>query len=337
METMTDSSVSTTAPTSEAPSSAGSTAPESVPSVEGQVAVGESSEPGSTPAWKPTYKYKVYDKEKEIPEHFRGFITDADKEKAFRELFEKADGLDHQKPIHQQVVKERNQLVQQYQQAQQQHTQAVEGIKKIHHLSQTDLDTFFDVYKLPKEKVFQWVSQKLRMDELRETNPELAQQIEQGERNRREGYAYQDRLKSLETQNRNLQLTQHNIAMSQTLSHPEVQSFGQLFDSRFGQGSFQKQVNDFGDLHFRRTNGQYMPPWQAAQAVIAQYRNGLQPTQPQAATPPPAQPAQGATAEGGAAPATIPNMGSGRSVSPTKPRFKSLDQLRKYAADMQEG
>lgn len=285
------------------------------------------SEPGSQPAWKPSFKYKVYDKEKEIPETFRGFITDADKEKAFRELFEKADGLDQQKPIHQQVVKERNELAQHYQQVTQQHQQAVEGIKKIHNLSKTDLDTFFDVYKLPKEQIFNWVAEKLRMDELAQQDPSMARRLQGDQEARRQSYAYQDRLQQLERQNKDMMLSQHQNQFQQTMSHPEVQSFARQFDERYGRDSFQRQVNDFGDLHYRRNNGQYLSPWQCAQAVISQYKTGFQP--PQAATPP----SQGTSAtEAGAAPATIPNIGSGRSVSPTKPRFKSLDQLREYAA-----
>lgn len=319
----------TSTETTEAPASA---APEvSAPETpETSTPEGTTTEPGQAqkPAWTPSYKFKAFDKEMEIPEHFRSLIKDEKSLKEVKELFEKAHGLDGYKQRYSTTVKEKEQFQGTVKQYESRLQQAQSGLQKLYQASQNDLDTFFEAYKIPEEKLFQYVSQKLKEQEL---PVEDRQRIEQGRKAQREAMTYQERLQQAEQQNHQLFVSQHEMQMNMVMSQPTVTSFQSQFDQRFGQGEFRRHVDEYGDKLYRQ--GKYVAPQDAVRAVYSYYskmfQNNPTPSQPQAGQ----AGVQGQAPAQSAAPPSIPNVGSGRSVSPTKPKFKDLDSLRKYVKE----
>lgn len=280
----------------------------------------------STPAaYTPNFKFKVYDEEKEIPESFRALVKDSATEKEVRELFEKAHGLDGLKPVHQKAVKERDEYLNQYKETKSQFDATMENLRKIHAYSQSDLDTFFQVYKIPQEKLFQYVTEKLKESEL---PPEQVERMQAGRQAKLEAEYYKEQVARQEKQNQDLFKQQHDFHMNQVMSQPDVAGFAKDFDSRAGkQGEFLQKVYEYGDRIFR-TENRYAPPQEAVNAVLGYYKSLLNYNPSQQAT------GQGTVPGSEAPPPPIPNLGSGRSVSPTKPKFKTLDQLRKHVKDI---
>lgn len=270
----------------------------------------------------PNFKFKSYDKEEEIPERFRALIKDAQSEEEVRKVFEKAYGFDGLKAL---STKEKEELSGRAKGYEQQLHQTVENIKKIHAYSQSDLDTFFQVYKIPQEKLFQYVAAKLKESEL---PPEDLQRLERGRQATIEADYYKDQAEKERQRNNELFKQQHDFHLSQTLSSPDISQFIAGFDSKMGNGAFLQQVNEYGDYVFRTQNGRYVPPMEAVNAVMHRYKAFYQPTIPTQ------QGAQGQGQANDAPPPVIPNIGSGRSVSPTKPKIKSLDQLKKHVREM---
>lgn len=280
---------------------------------------------GQSVAYTPNFKFKVYDEEKEIPESFRALVKDSATEKEVRELFEKAHGLDGLKPVHQKAVKERDEYANQFKETKGQFDATMENLRKIHNYSQNDLDTFFQVYKIPQEKLFQYVTDKLKESEL---PPEQVERMNAGRQAKLEAEYYKEQVARQEKQNNDMFRQQHDFHMNQVLSQSDVSSFAKDFDARAGkQGEFLQKVYEYGDRIFKAEN-RYVQPHEAVNAVLGYYKNLLNYNPSQQAS------GQGTVPGSEAPPPPIPNLGSGRSVSPTKPKFKTLDQLRKHVKDI---
>lgn len=312
------------------------TAPETVETIETPASVegggtdapehGTEPEGGKPAAYTPNYKFKVYDEEKEIPESFRALVKDTATEKEVRELFEKAHGLDGLKPTHQKVVKERDELTTRFKETEGQLHGTVENLKKIHHYSQNDLDTFFKIYKIPEEKLFQYVSSKLKEAEL---DPAVAESLNAGRQAKLDAEYYKDQVESNQRTAQENFRQQHEFNMTSELGKPEVAQFIKDFDARAGQpGAFQRHINDYGNQVYQTQSGRYAPPSETVAYALKYYRSLLQPN--------PSQQPASVTSPAEPPPPPIPNVGSGRSASPVKPRFKSLEALRKHAQQVKE-
>lgn len=274
-------------------------------------------------AWTPNFKYKVYDKEKEIPEDFRSFIKDEVGEKRFRELFEKADALDEHKGIHQKVLQQLDEHKTKATTAERELERATNGLKRLYQQSQSDLGAFFESYRIPEEAVIDYVRNLIQEKEL----PPEEQQHRRALRERaRTADTYEIQLQEQQRQSRDMVMTQHQQAMEMALNMPDVASFKSQFDARFGAGSFERHVKDHGSRVYNTENGRYISPFECARAVMQFYAPAFQPTAP-ITTPATAQ------AQPQETPPAIPNVGTGRGVSPTKPQFKSLDQLKKFVKE----
>lgn len=273
---------------------------------------------GSAPDWKPSFKFKVYDKEMDFPEDLRGYVKDANTEKRFRELLEKSHALDEHKTIHQKVLQNLDEYKGRATDFESKYNQAVDGLRRLYGYSQKDLGQFFDFYKIPKEKVIQFVREQLEEEEL----PDQEKQRRSEWRQRsREADFYQYQLQQEKAQNESLVMSQHNAAMEMAVHQPDVREFAASFDSKFGQGAFRQHVTDYGAKVYN-SQQKYISPFEAVKAVMEYYRPGFQ-----SATPNPSQ------QETGEKPPTIPNVGSGKGVSPTRQRFKNLDQLKKFVKE----
>lgn len=271
----------------------------------------------TTEGWAPSYKFKVYDKEMEFPEEYRAYIKDGDTEKKFRELFEKAYALDEHKKIHQKVLGNLDEYKGQASSVQGKYDQTLDGVKRIYKMSQTDLDSFFDVYKIPQQKIFEWARQKLSEGDL----PPEEQQYRQSLRERAMAASnYEIELENMKRQNQSMITQQHEMNMQAALSSQEASSFSAQFDSRFGQGAFLQHVQDYGAKAYNLEK-RYASPYEAVKAVMQYYGAAINTT-----------PSQTTPADNGQKP-VIPNVGTGRGSSPVKPKFKNLDQMKKYVKE----
>lgn len=269
--------------------------------------------------WSPSYKFKVYDKEMEFPEEFRGFIKDSDTEKKFRELFEKSYALDEHKKIHQKVLGNLDEFKSQASDYRGKFEEVTSGLRKIYDMSQNDLDSFFDTYKIPEAKIIEWVTSKLREQEL----PDEERQYRASLRERARSVSnYEMEVERLRRQNESFVMSQHYNSLQMALSTPEVASFKQSFDARFGEGAFDQHVQQYGERVYS-SEKRYVSPFDAVKAVMQYYSPAIN-------TPPPVV-SNGQEAVQGKP--TIPNLGTGRGSSPVKPKFKNLDQMKKYVKE----
>lgn len=283
---------------------------------------GEGAEGSKPAAYTPNFKFKVYDEEKEIPESFRALMKDSATEKEVRELFEKAYGLDGLKPVHQKAVKERDEFMGKFRETEGNLNSTVENLKKIHAYSQNDLDTFFQIYKIPQERLFQYVTEKLRETEL---PPEQVERLNAGRQAKLEADYYKEQVERQTRQQQEYFKSQHQASMDAELARPDVAQFAKEFDGRAGSpGSFLKHVNDYGSSVFNN-EGRYVSASEAVGKTLQYFQAILK----QNGSP-------AADGQGEAPPPPIPNVGSGRSVSPTKPKFKSLEQLRKHVKEISQ-
>lgn len=293
--------------------------PVEIPEATETVEEGETTEPVE-PEYTPDYSYKVYDDVKEFPELFRPVVKDKETEDMIRSYMCKADGLDGMKLKHERVVKERDEMKPQYE-------ELTQGLRDLRHHAENDLDKFLELYGISEDKLINHVSQKLKMQEL----PQEDRQVyEDGLQAKRQSYDYQRQLEGLKTQNEESLRTQHDMMLNQTLSQPETADFARKYNEIYGEGAFRNDVIQHGATTYA-TQKKDLAPQEAVNYVLNRHKPVIDRlyTQTQGTTPVAAP-----VAEGAPAPApTIPNVGTGRSVSPTKPTFKSIEDLRKFAKD----
>lgn len=291
------------------------------------------------PAFTPNFKFKVMDQEHEIPERFRELIKDATTEKEVREIFEKAFGLDHQKPKYEQLKVKHGEVERSLGDV----LGAVQDLRSVYQQAVSSgnlllLDDFFDRLKIPDQVILQYALAKVQYGEL---DPEARKAYDQ------QVFA-QKRLLDLEKQNQGYSQQAMSAAtnakgalLDSCLARPDIQAIAQAFESAPGRkpGDFRKSVCEHGEYVWFKTNGQMdLSPEEAIQQVMQRFgvivpQPGGQPAIPNtAANPTTTAPQQGTPAATTAAPRpaapAIPNVVS-RAASPMKPKPKSIAELRK--------
>lgn len=292
------------------------------------------------PAFTPNFKFKVMDQEHEIPERFRELIKDATTEKEVREIFEKAFGLDHQKPKYEQLKTKHSEVERNFNDV----LGAVQDLRSVYQQAVGTgnlllLDDFFDRLKIPDQVILQYALAKVQYGEL---DPEARKAYDQ------QVFA-QKRLLDLEKQNQGYSQQAMSAAthakgalLDSCLARPDIQAIAQAFESAPGRkpGDFRKSVCEHGEYVWFKTNGQMdLSPEEAIQQVMQRF--GVSAPQPgsqqvsipnTAANPTTTAPQQGMPAATTAAPRpaapAIPNVVS-RAASPMKPKPKSIAELRK--------
>ena len=273
-------------------------------------------------AFTPNLKFKVKDKEHEIPAYMKDVIKDAKIEKEIKEVFEKAYGLEGIKEQRETLKKERDQYFGQVQTI----VRDVNAVKADY--QRGDLDSMFQKLNIPLEKVLQYAYQKAQYLEL---PPEQREAIDQ-QRN------LELQTRNLDSQNQGLtaqlqaQIVQAKSEQFQAImSRPEITSVEQAFDTQAGRpGAFRQLVQSHGELTWNRSGGKTdLSPQQAVEEVIRLY--GLKPGQAApAAAVVAATPAAPAATPASTKPATtvIPNI-QGKSTSPLKTKPRSIEDLKK--------
>lgn len=297
----------------------------------GQVVTPEAGAAVEKPAYAPSYKYKVMDKELEIPEAFRALMKDDATSKEVRELFEKANGLEHVKGNLQRERDMRKSIEGEYQPLAQQ----VMDMKG--HYQRKDWDSFFGPQGLnvPFDELLQYVHFKLQYEKL---PPD--QRMVLDERKAAQQRTYQlERQGAQSSQQHEVQLAQavqHGLSLA--LAGADVRSASDAYDARVGKpGAFREEVVKRGEFYWV-TQGKLIPPDQAVQEVlgligpVAPAQASAQPAaaaaQASATTPPAPQ----AAAQAPQTP-VIPNV-QGKSTSPLPTKPRSLQDLKNLAAKM---
>ncbi|MBL7716586.1 MAG: hypothetical protein JNL01_14070 [Bdellovibrionales bacterium] len=293
----------------------------------------------TSPAFTPNFKFKVMDQEHEIPEKFRELMKDATTEKEVREIFEKAYGLDHQKPKYEQLKTKHTEVERNFNDV----LGAVQDLRSVYQQAVSTgnlllLDDFFDRLKIPDQVILQYALAKVQYGEL---DPEARKAYDQ------QVFA-QKRLLDLEKQNQGYSQQAMSAAthakgalLDSCLARPDIQAIAQAFESTPGRkpGDFRKSVCEHGEYVWFKTNGQMdLSPEEAIQQVMQRFGvivpppGGQQAIPNTAANPTTTAPQQGNPAATTAAPRpaapVIPNVAS-RAASPMKPRPKSIAELRK--------
>lgn len=276
------------------------------------------------PAYEPNYAYKVYDEEREFEEWVRPFLTSKEVEDHFRSLHSQAGGFDTLKAQFKDLKEDYGKTVGQ-------HTQVVDTLTELQHYLDNDLGAFFQKVNVDDEKIISYVKNLLEQKE----NPQLAQQALASRQSLIDSWNTSRHTEQLEAQNHELAAQVHDVEMNRAMTLPDVTEFKQQFESIYGAGSFQNEVDNYGKLYWQQ-NGHDTTPLDAVLKTMERWRPAIGQVQPKATEAAPniveAKKAQDATKPKG----HIPNVGSGAvSESPTKRRFASIEDLKKHAKELE--
>jgi hypothetical protein len=280
--------------------------------------------PDAVPAYQPNYKFKVLDKELEMPDWAKGAVDSPEKEAELREVMEKVHGFEH-------IKQSRNEFAQRAQQAGQQaeHLRgAIQGLAEF--VRKGDLAGFFNELKIPEQAILEYARQVQMM------TPEQ-RQVQAMQRD------YQARMAAVEAENSNYRSQVTQQAGQQRaqevdiyMARPDVSSAAQAYDARAGKpGAFREEVYNRGALYWHQFKKD-IPVEQAvretlsligaqAQPAGASQTSGAPQTGRSGVVPP------SASAQQRGKP-VIPNL-AGSGSSPVKVVPKSIKQLRQLGQE----
>lgn len=299
-------------------------------------------EEGEKPAYKARekFKYRVFDpalkdsdeklqKEEAVPDWLKPLITDEKSEKQVMELLEKAYGLDPVKSERAHVRKERDEA----------RIQMGGFLNQVKDLRETfqkgDIDLWLNKLQIPEERMLQWALEKVNYSKL---DPEQQRLYDDRRDAQRKAWSSEKTLASTQEQLHEQVRNAKQIQLQSSLSRPDIKSFSDQFNERAGRpDAFMDEVRATGHLAWTQSNGKEdLSPDQAIDRVMQKWSKFLPAKTAQA----PSASAAGSQGGGGgsqadpnAAPNVIPNV-SGRSSSPLKTKVRSLDDLKKLAAQV---
>lgn len=268
-------------------------------------------------------KYKFLEQEKEFNPLLKDLVKTPEVEKLVKELHEKADGLDFIKPRFHETREKLKATETQYNQIQQE-IASLGGLIK-----QGDLDTFFEKIELSPQKVFQWVLQKVQEQEM---PPQQRAALEQARNEQKRAQMLETQTSSQQQQLQAYAVQARTAELELATTRPEVRSFADTFDAQVGKpGAFKQEVIKQGTLAFH-TTGKDIPVEEAVRLVMDTYGRFIS-AGATAAKPTPGVVMPSQAAEANAAKAVIPNI-QGKGSSPARKTFKSTDELRQLAQQM---
>lgn len=280
-------------------------------------------DPAAPAPYTPDFKLKVMDQEYEIPEIFRGLMTDEEKAKQVREFAQKAYGLDWHKPRSEKLKQD--------------FTQTQAGLDALHNFVTTyhnkkdvhALDQFLSFWGLDKDKLAPYMAEKFRYDDM---SPEQKAQYDGQRRQQYEAQTYAQQNQVLKQQMTQVQADMRMAQLDSALSTPTMVESIKAYDARVGYpGAFKDAVIRQGQLaHFTSGGKKDL----TVQEAIAEAAVFLKLVEPQSAGAPASAPNIVAPAAQKKLP-VIPNLGSGGS-SPVKKQISSVDDLRARRKALQD-
>lgn len=266
------------------------------------------------PLYQPNYKFKSMGKEHEIDEWLRPHIKDQETEKKVKELYEKAYGLDHFKTKHETSNKELEQIKPAYQ------SLYNEVSEVMTYKNSGDLDMFFEKVNLKPEKVYEWVLSKLERQNL---PPEQRRVYDELDAKKRAEYQTSRQMSESEVRYQQIATQAREAEVNYVLARPEINEIVRNYDAKHGENSFKQFVAEYGVMHFN-AYGEDPSAETAISAVLKRLGDAYK-SQP--------APMQAPTANAEKPLPVIPNV-SGKNISPTRKSIKSIDDIKKIAAEM---
>jgi len=273
---------------------------------------------GESEKYEPNYKIKIMDEEVEIDDLFKPAIVSKEAEEKFRELYEKAHGLEHVKQDRDQFRESYNN----YKEALNKQTNAINVLSG--YLDQGDYDAFFKALNIPAQEVMKY---SLTEAQKAEWSPEQRAAYDHQQETKRRANLYQEYYNSNQNQLESLQ--QDQVVKDYTLEtyRPEVKEFLEAFDQRNGQDAFRKEVAQLGTYH-EKVHGEVLPVRQLVDSVMTKFAPFMQERKVETQGKPALQ--QVVTPRDVP---VIPNTGpSGQ--SPAQKAITSLEDLEKLAESM---
>lgn len=268
------------------------------------------------PPYQPTFKVKSYGKEYDVPERFKGLITDETSEKEVQEYLGKAFAFETLKESREKFKTDYEKVYGDYNKL----SQSVDTLGK--YLNNDDFDSFFDSLKIPEAKLQQWMLQKLQLKELPpeqqalyNKKSEYQKQLYTAEQERE---YYKQQYETFQNQQKEAAVAQVDNQLNQLLADPKVDMTAKSFDQRLGQpGAFKNEVIQRAYL-IEQTSGVRLTPEQAVAEVMKLYGFSQ-----------PANPANNVVSpQEGAKKPTLPTV-TGKTTSPAAQQIKTLDDLKK--------
>lgn len=279
------------------------------------------------PTYTPNTKFKVMDKEHEFDEWIRPHIKDAETEKKAKELYEKAYGLDYVKPKYESSQKELETVKTSYQslyndaaEALQYKNMSMDSSGQL--TNSAALEAFFKKTSLPNEVVYQWVLEKLNRNNL---PPDQRRVYDERDAKDLERFHQSRQIEESDSRYQKIATQAREAEVNYVLARPDINQVVQNYDSEHGTGSFKRFVAVMGKQHFD-IHGED-PSGETAVSEVLKYIGKAYRGQ----TAQPMVP----TASGEKPLPVIPNV-SGKNISPTKKSPRSIEDIRKFAAEARE-
>lgn len=281
-------------------------------------------DPNAAP-WEPNFKFKVMDSEHEMDDYFKQFVKTPDDEKKFREIYEKSYGLDVVKPKYQATRQELETTKSTLNNFKTQVGDMASAYQR------GDFDGFFKQLGIPEEKILQWVIDKAQYKQL---PPEQRQALDAKRNAEDRVFQLEKRFQAVQGQYEAQAAQAKAQGLQVALERPDVKQFASMYDSKRGAGSFFKEVAQHGEYVFLQSNGRVdLTPDQAVQAVLERYQAFAPAQNPNQPT---VIPAQGVAQPGAPRTKPLPNLAGRTSTAVGKPKYRSLDDLKKRAAELSE-
>ena len=277
----------------------------------------------------PDFKIKVRKQEYEIPEMYRGLMTDEQKAEEVRKTFAKAYGLEH-------VQSHRDQLQNEFHQFRSQAEPVLQLKQQFEYFrDKGDLTNALQVLGVTKQQAWKWALEEADRQNLPDSQKQVYDQQSQAQL---QAWQMEQQLLQKEQQLMEFQVHQRTQELETTLSQPDIVSFAQAFDSNPANKAeghtFRDEVVARGQWYWDRFN-QDVPPAQLAKELMSRYQIGQ--ASSQVAQPQNGQPQQTQTQ---ASPQkksipVIPNTGAGQ-IAPVKKRPSSIAEMQQMAKSLSD-
>lgn len=282
------------------------------------------SQPTNNP-YAPNFKFKAMDKMHEIEEWARPFIKDAETEKAFRKLHEKAYALEDLRAQKESFRTQVEQIQPQFQEMAGQ-LQTFNALKQ-----QGDYDNLFKFLGIGNEQI---LNHAQRILDVMKMSPEQRQDFDQQNQIREQAFQYQNQNQQLQQMFQQQAVQTRTLELNYVLDKPENKKVAEAWDSKMGtSGAFVELVKREAFNNVQLTG----VDWTAEQAVQHVVNNfGKILTFEQAnAQGQFAQPGAQASATQGQQQAPIIPHVAGKGGSPIKKKPKSIADLKAMAKAME--
>lgn len=297
---------------------------------EGTLDTGIQAQVQPTP-YTPDFKIKVRKQEYEIPEMYRGLMTDEQKAEEVRKTFAKAYGLEH-------VQSHRDQLQNEFHQFRSQAEPVLQLKQQFEYFKgKGDLTNALQVLGITKQEAWKWALEEADRQNLPEAQRQVYNQQEQAQL---QAWQLEQELQKRDQQLIEFQVHQRTTELENTLSQPDITSFAQAFDSNPANKAdgitFRDEVIARGQWYWDRFN-QDVPPAQLAKELMSRYQIGQASSQ-QVAPPQMGnqqQPTQQQAGQQKKSIPVIPNTGAGQ-IAPVKKKPRTIAEMQEMAKSLED-